>query len=72
MLEYNYLTRLEAAADPENRASTRVLERAGFQKGEYRKEFYVRAVNDVAGKTAKKSDLQFFSLERPASEVITQ
>ncbi|KAF4637242.1 hypothetical protein G7Y89_g835 [Cudoniella acicularis] len=37
--------RLIAAADPENKASTRVLEIAGFQKGEYKKDFYERGVN---------------------------
>jgi [ribosomal protein S5]-alanine N-acetyltransferase len=39
----------------------RVLEKAGFQRGDYKKEFYVRAANEGG----KKSDLQFFYLERP-------
>jgi len=38
-----------------------VLEKAGFQRGDYKKEFYVRAANEGG----KKSDLQFFYLERP-------
>lgn len=54
--------RLLAAADPENKASLRVLEKAGFQKGEYRKDFYERGV--LGG---KKSDLQCVYLLRPAT-----
>jgi ribosomal protein S18 acetylase RimI-like enzyme len=54
--------RLLAAADPENKASLRVLEKAGFQKGEYRKDFYERRV--LGG---KKSDLQCVYLLRPAT-----
>ena len=54
--------RLFAAADPENKASLRVLEKAGFQKGEYRKAFYERGV--LGG---KKSDLQCVYLLRPAT-----
>jgi ribosomal-protein-alanine N-acetyltransferase len=34
--------RLLAAADPENVASMRVLEKAGFEKGEYKVGFYER------------------------------
>jgi hypothetical protein len=57
--------RLLAAADPENKASVKVLEKAGFVKAEYRKEFYERA-----SQGGRKSDLQCFYLERPrASEV---
>ena len=52
--------RILAAADPENGASMRVLEKAGFQKGEYRKDFYSRACMGE-----KKSDLQCYFLERP-------
>jgi hypothetical protein len=54
--------RLLAAADLENKASLRVLEKAGFQKGEYRKDFYERGV--LGG---KKSDLQCVYLLRPAT-----
>ncbi|KAK0105106.1 hypothetical protein ONS96_004509 [Cadophora gregata f. sp. sojae] len=54
-------TRLEAGADPENIGSVRVLEKAGFRKGEYVEEFHVRAVNEGG----KMSDMQFFYLERP-------
>jgi len=49
-------------ADPENIGSVRVLEKAGFQKGELVKDFHVRAVNEGGG---KMSDMQFFYLERP-------
>ena len=40
----------------------RVLEKAGFQKGELVKDFHVRAVNEGGG---QMSDMQFFFLERP-------
>lgn len=56
------LTRLTAGADPENIGSIRVLEKAGFTKGEYVKDFHVRGVNDGSG---VMSDMQFFVLERP-------
>lgn len=52
--------RLLAHADPENNASNRVLEKAGFQKGEVKKGFYERAI--LVG---VKSDLQSYYLERP-------
>lgn len=52
--------RLLAAVDPENVASMRVLEKAGFEKGEYKVGFYERGC--LAG---KKSDLQCFYFERP-------
>jgi ribosomal-protein-alanine N-acetyltransferase len=55
---------LLAYADPENVASNRVLEKAGFQKGEVRKAFYERAVF----KGARKSDLQGYYLERPEDQ----
>jgi RimJ/RimL family protein N-acetyltransferase len=54
-------TRLEAGAEPENAASLRVLEKAGFQKGEYKKDFLVRATSEGG----RKSDVQFFHLDRP-------
>jgi L-amino acid N-acyltransferase YncA len=54
--------RLLAAADPENKASLRVLEKAGFQKGKYMKDFYERSA--LGG---KKSDLQFVYLLRPVN-----
>ena len=53
---------LLAAADPENRASLRVLEKAGFVKGNYRKEFYERGI--LGG---RKSDLQCFYFPRPTA-----
>ncbi|PVH76269.1 acyl-CoA N-acyltransferase [Cadophora sp. DSE1049] len=53
--------RLEAGADPENVGSVRVLEKAGFQRGEYVRDFHVRAVNEGG----KMSDMQFFYLDRP-------
>ncbi|KAK2627113.1 hypothetical protein QTJ16_003079 [Diplocarpon rosae] len=53
---------LFAAADPENLASTRILIKHGFKKGEYKKDFYARA--SLGGKV--KSDLQFFYLDRPS------
>jgi RimJ/RimL family protein N-acetyltransferase len=54
-------TRLLAHADPENVASNRVLEKAGFQKGEVKKGYYERSVF----KGIRKSDLQSYYLERP-------
>ena len=54
--------RLLAAADPENAASLRVLEKAGFVKAEYRKDFYERGA--LGG---RKSDLQCFYLPRPSA-----
>ncbi|RDL36489.1 uncharacterized protein BP5553_05841 [Venustampulla echinocandica] len=56
-------TRLIAAADSENKGSLRVLEKAGFIKDRYEKEFYERAIDQ--GKGGKKRDLQFFYLDRP-------
>lgn len=59
-LEKSINARLLAHADPENDASNRVLEKAGFQKGDVRKGFYERAIlNGV------KSDLQSYYLGRP-------
>jgi hypothetical protein len=55
--------RIKAGADPENLGSTRVLEKAGFQKSEYKKDFYERGIY----KDVRKSDLQFFFLMRPSS-----
>ncbi|MBV36843.1 MAG: hypothetical protein CMP47_15545, partial [Rickettsiales bacterium] len=55
--------RLIAAADPENLASTRILVKHGFVKGEYKKEIYARAC--LGGEV--KSDLQYFYLERPVT-----
>ncbi|KAH7409351.1 GNAT domain-containing protein [Cadophora sp. MPI-SDFR-AT-0126] len=55
-------SRLIAAADPENLASTRILIKHGFIKGEYKKDFYARAY--LGGEV--KSDLQYFYLDRPA------
>ncbi|PBP23654.1 hypothetical protein BUE80_DR005352 [Diplocarpon rosae] len=52
---------LFAAADPENLASTRILIKQGFKKGEYKKDFYARAC--LGGEV--RSDLQFFYLDRP-------
>jgi [ribosomal protein S5]-alanine N-acetyltransferase len=52
--------RLLAAADPENGGSMRVLEKAGFVKGEYKVGFYERG--SLGG---KKSDMQCFYLQRP-------
>ncbi|PMD33337.1 acyl-CoA N-acyltransferase [Hyaloscypha variabilis F] len=54
--------RLLAAADPENGASLRVLEKAGFVKAEYRKDYYERGA--LGG---RKSDLQCFYLPRPSA-----
>jgi RimJ/RimL family protein N-acetyltransferase len=54
-------TRLLAYADPENAASLNVLDKAGFQRGPLKKDFYERAVF----KGVKKSDLQSFHLDRP-------
>lgn len=51
--------KLLAFADPENGASVRVLEKAGFQKGPLLKEYYERAA--LGG---RKSDLLSFHLER--------
>jgi ribosomal-protein-alanine N-acetyltransferase len=51
---------LLAYADPENNASNRVLEKAGFQKGDVRKGFYERAMHSGA----KKSDLQSYYMDR--------
>lgn len=53
-------TRLLAFVDPENIPSIKTLERAGFQRGEYRKEFYERGCQPGV-----KRDLQGFFLERP-------
>ena len=54
---------LLAAADPVNKASGRILEKAGFQKGEYRTGFYELVVDGVV----IKGDLQCFYLSRPHS-----
>ena len=54
--------RLLAGADAENKASQRVLEKAGFKKGEFRREFYARTT--LGG---RKGDMQFYYLERPRS-----
>ena len=54
--------RIEAAADPENVGSTKVLQKAGFQKGEFKKGFYSRS-SDEEG---VKRDLQFFYIDRPS------
>ncbi|KAH7336268.1 GNAT domain-containing protein [Rhexocercosporidium sp. MPI-PUGE-AT-0058] len=54
-------TRLAAAADPDNIASTRILLKHGFIKGEYKKDYYARAF--LGGEV--KSDLQHFYLDRP-------
>lgn len=54
--------KLLAAADPENGASLRVLEKAGFVKAEYRKDYYERGA--LCG---RKSDLQCFYLPRPSA-----
>lgn len=61
--ENREITQLIAGADPENGASTKVLGKAGFSKieGGYKAKFYERAVNYGV----KKSDLQFFYLDRP-------
>lgn len=61
-IENQEFTRLEAGADPENVGSVRVLEKAGFQRGELVRDFHVRAVNEGGG---KMSNMQFFYLERP-------
>ncbi|KAH8684843.1 GNAT domain-containing protein [Tricladium varicosporioides] len=53
--------RLNAAADPANLASIRVLEKAGFTKGEYKKAAYQRTILEGQG----KSDLQFFYFPKP-------
>lgn len=53
-----------AFADPDNKGSTRVLEKAGFQKGVLLKDRYSRAYLDKK----VKSDLQGFSLTRPGTE----
>lgn len=57
--------RLIAAADAGNQRSLRVLEKAGFVKDRYEKEFYERGVDK--GKGLTKRDLQFFYLDRPHS-----
>lgn len=54
--------RLLAGADSENKASQKVLEKAGFKKGEFKREFYARTT--LAG---RKGDMQFYYLERPRS-----
>ena len=54
--------RLLAGADSENKASQRVLEKAGFKKGGFKREFYSRAT--LGG---RKGDMQFYFLERPRS-----
>lgn len=61
LIENKDLMRLEAGADPENVGSMRVLEKAGFKKGELRKEFYKRAADE----TGKMRDLQWYHLDRP-------
>jgi ribosomal-protein-alanine N-acetyltransferase len=53
--------KLIAASDPGNPASLRILEKAGFQKGEYKTDFYERVVDGLV----IKGDLQFFYLPRP-------
>lgn len=60
LIENNDLMTLEAGADPENVGSMRVLEKAGFKKGELRKGFYKRAADE----TGKMRDLQWYYLDR--------
>ena len=52
--------KLLAAADTKNGASQRVLEKAGFSKGELKIGAY-----EMAATPGVKSDLQFYFLERP-------
>ena len=54
--------RLLAGADSENKVSQRVLEKAGFKKGEFKRGVYERAT--LGG---RKGDMQFYYLERPRS-----
>jgi RimJ/RimL family protein N-acetyltransferase len=55
--------KLIAAADTGNPASLKILEKVGFQKGEYKADFYERIVDGLV----IKGDLQFFYLPRPHS-----
>jgi hypothetical protein len=57
---------LFAHADPENLASTRVLEKAGFKKGKLWENKYIRAVNR---ESRNKSSHQVFYLERPRDKM---
>ncbi|KAH8595521.1 GNAT domain-containing protein [Bisporella sp. PMI_857] len=53
---------IRAFADPENLASMRVLQKAGFVKGYFLAAQYVRAINLESG---KRSSLQGFYMGRP-------
>lgn len=64
-VEYKKYDEILACADPENRGSVRVLEKAGFRKGELLKGFYSRP---FLGDERIRSDLQKFHLARPGVE----
>jgi hypothetical protein len=51
-----------AFADPENVASCRVLEKAGFKKGKLFENMYTRAVHK---ESRKRSNLQYFWVAGP-------
>ena len=64
ILENNAHDKMLAAADPENKASTRLLEKFGFQKAEYKENFYERELNGEV----IKCHMQCFYLERPVKQ----
>jgi RimJ/RimL family protein N-acetyltransferase len=57
---YAKYAKLYAHADPQNSASSRLLEKAGFIKGEYMKEAYERALDPGI-----KRDFQAYYINRP-------
>lgn len=61
IVEYKTTDRVSAAIDPENRSSTRVVEKLGFQKGEIKRDFYERTVDGQI----VKGHMQFYFLDRP-------
>jgi ribosomal-protein-alanine N-acetyltransferase len=63
-VENNKYDTILANADPDNKASMRVLEKAGFQKGVLVKNRYSRPYLE----NKVMSDLQAFSLARPEIE----
>ncbi len=54
-------TEILATADPENAASTKLLQNSGFEKTTLKKDVYTRY--SLGGEI--KSDLQYFALRRP-------
>jgi hypothetical protein len=62
MIVYAKYDKITGHADPRNGASLRVLEKAGFTKGEYKK-----AIGERSAYPGVKTDLQAYYFNRPTS-----